>query len=54
MDIFVNIVYIQDYLPAAFENPNLIPKILRKQERQEDFANNSPEAIHPTILRTTR
>ena len=39
-------------LPAAFENPNLIPKILRKQEQREDFADNSPETVHPSSVPT--
>ena len=30
--------------PAVFENPNLIPKILRNQEQRQDFADLSPEA----------
>ena len=31
--------------PAIFENPNLIPKFLKKQEGKEDIVDSSPEAI---------
>lgn len=37
---------------AAFDNPNLIPKILRKQEQREDFADNTPEIDHPSRVPT--
>jgi len=38
--------------PAVFENPNLIPRNLRKQERKEDFADSSPEAIQKSYIPT--
>ena len=31
--------------PAIFENPNLIPRNLRKQEGKEDIADSSPETV---------
>jgi len=38
--------------PAVFENPNLIPKILRKQEEQQDFADSSPETVQQNFIPT--
>jgi len=38
--------------PAVFENPNLIPNILRKQEEKEDFTDSSLEAIPQSYIPT--
>ena len=38
--------------PAIFENPNLIPKILRKQEEEEHFTDSSPETVPQSYIPT--
>lgn len=38
--------------PDVFENPNLIPKILRKQEEKEDIVDSSPETIQRSYIPT--
>ena len=38
--------------PTVFDNPNLIPKILRKQEEQEQFADSSPETVQQNYIPT--
>ena len=38
--------------PAIFENPNTIPKVIRKQREQETLADSSPETAHPNPVPT--
>jgi len=38
--------------PAAFENPNLIPRTLKKQEGKEDIVDSSPETVQQSYIPT--
>ena len=38
--------------PAVIENPNLIPKIIRKQKQKEDPIAASPEIVQPSCVPT--
>jgi len=38
--------------PAVFQIPNLVPRIFRKQEEQEDFVDSSPKKIQHNYIPT--
>ena len=38
--------------PAVFDNPDLIPKILRKQEEQELLVDSSPQEVQQSYIPT--
>ena len=38
--------------PTVFENPNIIPKFIKKQQGLDKLADLSPETVHPNPIST--